>query len=73
MEASVDESKTFSLIPEKVTFELILLLLQLFIDIQIFNFVVLSVIIAPHNVVTVHISKTHLPIFPLNVLKLELN
>ena len=29
---------------------------------QIFNFVVLSVIIAPHNVLTFHISKTHLPI-----------
>ena len=29
---------------------------------QIFSFVVLSVIIAPHNVLTLHISKTHLPI-----------
>ena len=29
---------------------------------QIFNFVVLSVIIAPRNILTPHISKTHLTI-----------
>ena len=29
---------------------------------EIFNFVVLSVIIASHNVLTPHISKNHLPI-----------
>ena len=34
---------------------------------QIFNFVVLSVITAPHNVSTPHISKIHLPIVSLNV------
>ena len=41
---------------------------------QIFNFAVLSVIIASHNVLTRHISKTHLPnIVSLNVRELELN
>ena len=40
---------------------------------QIFNFVVLSVIIASHNVLTPHVSKTHLPIVSLNILELELN
>ena len=33
---------------------------------QIFNFVVLSVIIASHNVLTPHFSKTYLPIVLLN-------
>ena len=28
-----------------------------------FSFIVLYVIIPPHNVFTIHISKTHLPIF----------
>ena len=37
---------------------------------KIFNFVVLSVIIAPYNV---QISKTQLPIVSLNVRELELN
>ena len=37
---------------------------------QIFNFIVLSVIIAPHNVLTSHISGTHLPIFNLDQLSL---
>ena len=40
---------------------------------QIFNFVVLSVIIAYHSVLTPHISKTHLPISSLNVHELRLN
>ena len=40
---------------------------------RIFNFVILSVITAPHNVPTPHINKTHLPIVLLNVLELELN
>ena len=39
----------------------------------IFNFVVLSVITAPHNVLTPHISKTRLPIVSLNVSEAELN
>ena len=39
----------------------------------IFNFVVLSVIIAPHNVFTRHVSKTYLSIVSLNVHELELN
>ena len=44
------------------------------IGMQIFNFVVLSVIIASHNVLTRHISKTHLPnIVSLHVRELELN
>ena len=38
---------------------------------QILNFVVLSVIITSHNVLTPHISKTHLPIVSLNVRELE--
>ena len=33
----------------------------------------LSVITAPQNVLTPHISKTHLPIFLLKVCELELN
>ena len=41
------------------------------IGMQIFNFVVLSVIITSHNVLTPHISKTHLPIVSLNVHELE--
>ena len=40
---------------------------------QIFNFLVLSVIIAPHNVLTPRISKTHLRIVSLNIRKLKLN
>ena len=40
---------------------------------QIFNSVVLSVIIAPFNVITPHIRKTHLPTASLNVRELELN
>ena len=43
------------------------------VSMQILNFVVLSVIIAPHNVLTPHISKTHLPIVSVNVHELELN
>ena len=39
----------------------------------IFNFVILSVIIAPDNVPTPPISKIHLPIVSLNVRELELN
>ena len=40
---------------------------------QIFSFVVLSVIIALDNVLTSHISKTHLLIVSRNVRELELN
>ena len=40
---------------------------------RIFYFVVLSVITAPHNVPTPHISKSHLPVVSLNVRELELN
>ena len=40
---------------------------------QIFNFLVLSVIIDSHNVVTSHINKTNLPIVSLNVRELKLN
>ena len=43
------------------------------IGMRIFNFVVLSVTTAPHNVPTPHISKTHLPIVSLNIRELELN
>ena len=39
---------------------------------QIFNFVVVSVIITSHNVPTPHISKTHLPIFHLMYVNLNL-
>ena len=38
---------------------------------QIFNFVVLSGIAAPRNVLTSHISKTHLPV--VSPRELELN
>ena len=40
---------------------------------RIFNIVILSVITAPHNVPTPHISKIHLPNVSLNVRELELN
>ena len=40
---------------------------------QIFNFLVLSVIISPHNVLTPHISKTQLRIVSLDIRKLKLN
>ena len=40
---------------------------------RIFNFVFLSLIIAPHNVPTPHISKSHLHTVSLNVHELELN
>ena len=40
------------------------------IGMQTFNFVVLSVIIAHHSVLTPH-SKTHLPIVSLNVRELQ--
>ena len=77
---SVDECRrieTFSLIPEKVTHSPILLLLQFatvgHIGMKIFSFVVLPVIIAPDNVLTPHISKTHKSIVSFNEHKLELN
>ena len=38
-----------------------------------FNFVVLSVVTAPHNVSNPHISKIHLPIVSLNVREVECN
>ena len=38
---------------------------------QIFNFVILSVIITSHNALTPHISKTHLHMVSLNVGELE--
>ena len=40
---------------------------------QIFNFVVLSGIAAPRNVLTSHISKTHLPVVFPHLRELELN
>ena len=40
---------------------------------QIFNSVVLSMITAPHNIPTPHISEIHLPIGSINVRELELN
>ena len=40
---------------------------------KILKFVVLSVIIALHNILTPHISKTHLAIVSLNLRELELN
>ena len=43
------------------------------IGMRIFDFVVLSLITAPHNVLTPHFSKTHLPIVSLNVREVELN
>ena len=43
------------------------------IGMRIFNFVVLSMITAAHNVATPHISKTHLPIISLNARELKLN
>ena len=43
------------------------------IGMEISYFVVLSVITAPHNVLTPHISKTHLPIVLLNVRELQLS
>ena len=43
------------------------------ISMRIFNSVILSVITAPHNVPTLHVSKTHLPIVSLNARELELN
>ena len=53
----------------------ILLLLQYatagHIGMQIFKFVVLSVIITSHNVLTTQISKTHLPIVSVNVRELQ--
>ena len=43
------------------------------IGMRIFDFVVLSVITAPHNGPTFHISNTHLPIVSLTVRELNLN
>ena len=39
---------------------------------QMFNFAVLSVIITSHNVLTLHMTKTHLLIVSLNVRELEM-
>ena len=39
---------------------------------QIYNFVVLSVVIALHNAFTPHISKSHLLILSLDIRELEL-
>ena len=43
------------------------------IAMQAFNFIVASIIIAHHSFLTIHFSKTHLPIPSLNVHELELN
>ena len=43
------------------------------IGMQIFNFVVLSVIITPENILTPYISKTHLLTASLNIRELELS
>ena len=43
------------------------------IGMRIFDFVDLSVITAPHNVLIHHFSKTHLPIVSLNVREVEMN
>ena len=40
---------------------------------RMFTFVVLSVITAPVNITTPHISKIHLSLVSLNVRELELN
>ena len=40
---------------------------------QIFNFIVLFVITAHHIFLAPRISKTHLPIYSLNVRELKLN
>ena len=40
---------------------------------QAFNFIVSSIIIAHDSFLTLHFSKTHLPIASLNVHELELN
>ena len=40
---------------------------------RIFNFIVISIILAHHSFLTPHISKTYLPISSLNALELELN
>ena len=74
MQTSVDGSKKFSSIPLKMIHGPILLLLQLGNSrphrYAIFNFVVLSVITAPHNVLTPHTSETHLTIVSFNVREL---
>ena len=74
MRTSVDEPKKSSLIPEKVTYSPLLFSIYATVGhngMRTFNSVVLSVITAPHNVPTPHISKTHLPIVSLNVRKVE--
>ena len=43
------------------------------IGMQVFNFVVLSVVIAPHNVPLPHINKTHFPVVSRNIRELKLN
>ena len=81
MQTSVEESKIFTLIPEKVTYCPIFLLLQIgnhanyaiSAIMQIFNFIVLSAIIAHYIVFTPQINKTHLLISSLNVRELVLN
>ena len=60
MQTSVDESKIFTLISQKVTHDPIFLLLELCNSKP--HFLVISVIIAYHSVLTPYISKTHLPI-----------
>ena len=77
MQTSLDESKNFCLITEKVINGPILLLLQYarigHIGMRLFNFAVLSVAVAAHNVPAPDISKTHLSNASLKVQKLELN
>ena len=77
MLASVDVSKNFLLIPEKLIHSTILVMLQLCNSTPHwyanFNFVVLSVIIAPHNFLIPHISKTYLPRVQLNAREPELD
>ena len=41
------------------------------ISMQMFDYVVLSLIVTSRNVLTPHISKTHLPIASLNIRELE--
>ena len=74
---SVDKSKKFPLIPKKATRAPFCCCSNYaavgHIGMQIFNFFILSVIIAPHNILIPHITKSYLSIVTLNACELELN
>ena len=79
MQTNADKSKIVTLIPDGFSWYMVLFRRCCnyrtvgHIDMQIFDFIVLSVIISYLSFLTLHITKTHFSISSLSVRELELN